>query len=282
MARSSTRSQVNLRFVGGRTPAVRGAEGTRRSATLRCSQPPSVLLALPPTYSSPRVHTGCYTWSPRPGGAEREAGLAVQQPHGGESAGVRLAAALVGIVGTALPAGAAPLTKAPAPTVSDFTVTPATLYDVGGPVTLSADITNATSCTFSSTPAIPGFPAKVACTSGTVTDSVVVPPDTGKKDVNVQTQPRGDRIQEGEGDAGHGDGRAPRPRRTCPASDRSSPADRATVRSSSPARGLLGLQHRRRAGERVGRRTRRQQRVQHASGGGRVVRRVAGDEWRPQ
>lgn len=94
-----------------------------------------------------------------------------------------VAAALVGIVGTALPAGAAPLTKAPAPTVSDFTVTPATLYDVGGPVTLSADITNATSCTFSSTPAIPGLPAKVACTSGTVTDSVVVPPDTGKKDV---------------------------------------------------------------------------------------------------
>ena len=92
-------------------------------------------------------------------------------------------AALLGVLVTAVPAGAASASKLPKPTVTNFTATPTTLYAIGGPVILSAEVTNATSCTFSSKPAAPGLPAKVPCTEGLVTDSVVLPANVGKKAV---------------------------------------------------------------------------------------------------
>jgi hypothetical protein len=55
------------------------------------------------------------------------------------------------------------------------------LYEDGGQVTLSANVANAESCTFSSTKAIVGLPATVACTSGVVSQSVTLPANTGKK-----------------------------------------------------------------------------------------------------
>ena len=63
----------------------------------------------------------------------------------------------------------------PTETVSNFAATPTSLTDSGGSVSLSADVTNATSCAFSSTPALSGLPATVPCTSGTVTENVLVP-----------------------------------------------------------------------------------------------------------
>ena len=80
----------------------------------------------------------------------------------GESAH-RRPAALLGVLASAVPAGAAPTAKGPKPTVTDFTATPTTLYDNGGMVTLSAVVSNATNCILSSKPAVKGLPAKIAC-----------------------------------------------------------------------------------------------------------------------
>jgi len=66
----------------------------------------------------------------------------------------------------------------PKETVANFAATPTSLAVSGGSVSLSADVTNATSCAFSSTPALSGLPATVPCTNGTVTDSVLVPGNT--------------------------------------------------------------------------------------------------------
>ena len=69
----------------------------------------------------------------------------------------------------------------PAPTVSSPTVTPSSVTSSGGLVTLSATVANAISCTFSSSPAVPGLPATIPCTNGTVNEQVMIPADTGKK-----------------------------------------------------------------------------------------------------
>ena len=71
----------------------------------------------------------------------------------------------------------------PAPTVTDFTATPSPLAWTGGSVTLSAQVTDAKTCAFSSTPTIPGLPSTVSCSSGTVTKGVTVPANGETEDV---------------------------------------------------------------------------------------------------
>ena len=68
------------------------------------------------------------------------------------------------------------------PAVSSFTVTPSVLDSAGGSVTLSAQVTNATSCLFTvNKPGITGLPATVPCSTGAVTDTVSVPANSGKR-----------------------------------------------------------------------------------------------------
>jgi hypothetical protein len=101
--------------------------------------------------------------------------------------GVGAAILLVGgvvIVPMAGVAGAVP--KPPKPTVSGFAASPAALYDNGGPVLLSANVTNATNCVFSSTKPITGLPATVACTSGPVSQTAILPANAGKKAVEYK------------------------------------------------------------------------------------------------
>ncbi len=64
---------------------------------------------------------------------------------------------------------------APPPTVSSFAATPSALDAAGGLVDLSAQVTHATSCRFSSDPPIAGLPHKKACSIGLVEMNVTVP-----------------------------------------------------------------------------------------------------------
>ena len=88
----------------------------------------------------------------------------------------------VAFLTVAVPAGA----TTPKPTVSGFAASPTTLYNNGGIVTLSANVTNAMSCVFSSTKPVAGLPATVACTSGEVSQAVTLPANTGKKPVKYK------------------------------------------------------------------------------------------------
>ena len=74
----------------------------------------------------------------------------------------------------------------PAPTVSSPTVTPSSVTSSGGLVTLSATVATAISCTFSSSPPVPGLPAAIPCTNGTATQQVMIPADTGKKAITFR------------------------------------------------------------------------------------------------
>ena len=75
-------------------------------------------------------------------------------------------------------AGATAVAK---PTVSGFAASPASLGKNGGVVTLSATVTQASSCVFSSTTVVTGLPATVACSTGLVSTSVTLPANTGKR-----------------------------------------------------------------------------------------------------
>jgi len=68
-------------------------------------------------------------------------------------------------------AGAAPADA----TVSSFMAAPSSLSSSGGQVKLSAQVTGATSCEFSSNPTIAGLPVSVACSNGKVKTTVTVP-----------------------------------------------------------------------------------------------------------
>ena len=70
-----------------------------------------------------------------------------------------------------------------APTVTSFTVSPPALPSTGGTATLSADVTNATDCTFSSKKPVTGLPVSVPCSNGTVSTGITVAATTGKKAV---------------------------------------------------------------------------------------------------
>ncbi len=91
---------------------------------------------------------------------------------------VGLLSAPIGALGG--PAGASSPKPVP-PTVTGFVATPESLSDAGGPVTLAAQVTNATSCVFSSTESVPGLPVTIPCTSGPVSTSVTLPGDTSFK-----------------------------------------------------------------------------------------------------
>jgi uncharacterized protein YjbI with pentapeptide repeats len=67
------------------------------------------------------------------------------------------------------------------PTVSSFTATPSTFTSSGGSVSLSADVTNAQSCTFSSNRPVTGLPATVWCSNGTVDEDLTLPANSHKK-----------------------------------------------------------------------------------------------------
>ena len=66
------------------------------------------------------------------------------------------------------------------PTVTNFTASPSTLPATGGQVTLSANVTNATSCTFASNKTVTGLLTSVTCPNGIVTDVVTVPANSKK------------------------------------------------------------------------------------------------------
>jgi uncharacterized protein YjbI with pentapeptide repeats len=82
-------------------------------------------------------------------------------------------------VGMALPATAGAqgrLTKAPPPTVSSFAASPISAYGfLGGPVTLTAAVTNASTCTLTSNHPLVGLPVTVDCSSGSVSQTRNLP-----------------------------------------------------------------------------------------------------------
>ncbi len=81
--------------------------------------------------------------------------------------------------------GQAEASTNPAPTVESRSVTPTEVSSGGGTVTLRAAVVHASTCTFSSTPTVPGLPAKINCTSGSkltqVTKHVTIPGNSEKK-----------------------------------------------------------------------------------------------------
>ncbi len=82
-------------------------------------------------------------------------------------------------------AGAAP-TKPTPPTVTPLAATPLSVSFTGGQVTLSATVTNAISCTFTSNKPVPGLPASAPCSNGTVVEGVTLPANTGKKAISYR------------------------------------------------------------------------------------------------
>ena len=96
-------------------------------------------------------------------------------------------AVLLAMLGSGGVAGAK--TTGPLPTVSGLSASPITAYGyLGGPVTFSANVTNATSCTFSSNKPITGLPQTVACASGNVSVAATMPANTGKNTVKYKVQ----------------------------------------------------------------------------------------------
>jgi hypothetical protein len=89
----------------------------------------------------------------------------------------------LGLLSDAGVSGAASRTRGPAPTVTSFAASPLALFSTGGAATLSADVTNATTCTFSSNKPVTGLPVSVPCASGPVSEGITVPGTTTKKPV---------------------------------------------------------------------------------------------------
>jgi alpha-tubulin suppressor-like RCC1 family protein len=87
------------------------------------------------------------------------------------------------VVVPTVPAGA---TTATTPTVSHFTATPTTLYNNGGTVVLSAKVTKAESCLFSSNKSVAVLPATIPCSKGSVYLGVTLPANAGKKAVTYK------------------------------------------------------------------------------------------------
>jgi hypothetical protein len=83
---------------------------------------------------------------------------------------------------SAAPAGAK-TKKTPKPTISGFASSPATVTTTNGHVTLSADVMNGTTCVFSETSgsSVSGLPYTTPCSSGSVSDTVNLPYNSGKK-----------------------------------------------------------------------------------------------------
>ena len=67
------------------------------------------------------------------------------------------------------------------PSISLFEATPPELNSAGGSIGLSATVADASTCTFSSSPAVAGLPTTVSCASGSAGHSVTLPANTTKK-----------------------------------------------------------------------------------------------------
>jgi hypothetical protein len=83
-----------------------------------------------------------------------------------------------GAVKSATAQGSVTLAPAPPPTISDYLSSPSPVSWTGGPVTLSAAVANATTCTFTATgkakKAVSGLPATVPCSSGSASVNLAV------------------------------------------------------------------------------------------------------------
>jgi uncharacterized protein YjbI with pentapeptide repeats len=75
---------------------------------------------------------------------------------------------VVGLLSVHSAEAAAASTKPAKPTATSFTASPSTLGPTGGVVTLSAYVTNASDCEFSSNKPVSGLPTTVACSQGAV------------------------------------------------------------------------------------------------------------------
>jgi len=91
-----------------------------------------------------------------------------------------VAVPVLGITGIGLSASPAGAVKSTKTKITGFSATPGTLYNNGGIVKLSAGVSNATGCTFTSNKTLTGLTSG-ACSSGTVRDTVVLPPNVGEK-----------------------------------------------------------------------------------------------------
>ena len=96
-------------------------------------------------------------------------------------------AALVLLVGGVTVFGSHSLAGASTTTVSTFAVNPSSVNWVGATVTLSAKVANATTCTFSATPAVKALPVKKTCTNGTVDEKVAIPKNSGVKTITYSS-----------------------------------------------------------------------------------------------
>jgi uncharacterized protein YjbI with pentapeptide repeats len=85
------------------------------------------------------------------------------------------------IVATPGMSGASTMGSSPRPTVSSFVANPETVLSDGGEVTLSANVTNATSCTFSSNKPVSGLPTTIPCANGAVEEGLTLLANTGKR-----------------------------------------------------------------------------------------------------
>lgn len=92
---------------------------------------------------------------------------------------VVVSALLVTVGGTA---GAAKLVK---PKIADFVASPASVTTSDGTVTLSATVANATTCTLSSSLGITALPVPTNCSGGTVSQTVIVPLNSGRKAIKA-------------------------------------------------------------------------------------------------
>ena len=118
--------------------------------------------------------------------------------------------------------------REPKPTVSSFTASadsptevltasPLVLYNSGGPITLTADVSNATSCFFSTNRLVAGMPTTIPCANGPVTATgVTLPANSWQKGFEVQFSPESLRSRCNESHAADGN----RDHSTHPASPR--------------------------------------------------------------
>jgi uncharacterized protein YjbI with pentapeptide repeats len=89
---------------------------------------------------------------------------------------------VAGSSGQVAGAAGAKVVRKPKPTVTDFVASPtSSLGYLGGPVTLSATVTNATDCTFSSGKPVTGIPVSVPCSGGGASGTFTFPANTAKR-----------------------------------------------------------------------------------------------------
>ena len=73
-----------------------------------------------------------------------------------------------------------------APTVTSFAANASSLPTPGGDLTLAASVANATSCTVTATPSLPGLPATTSCTQGRASFPLGVPANAGSKNLTYR------------------------------------------------------------------------------------------------